>query len=73
MEGGTGNENVIKIDKGKREILENVVHQALKSLSSIAEAIGHVKILKEAERSNHGSFRNIRRVNRNLMIGLHQV
>ena len=42
-------------------------------MSSIAETIGHVKILKEAERSNHSSFRNIRRVNRNLMIGLHQV
>ena len=26
LEGGTGNENVIKIDKGKREILEDVVH-----------------------------------------------
>ena len=26
LEGGTGNENVIKIDKGEREILEDVVH-----------------------------------------------
>ena len=73
LKGRTGNENVIKVDKGERKILENVVHQTLKGLSSITEAIGHVKILKEAEGSNHSSFGNIRGMNRNLMIGLHQI
>ena len=71
--GGTGNEDVVQIDKDKRKVMENVVHQPLKSLSSITEAIGHVGVFKEAKRSNHRRFWDIRRMNRNLMVSFHQI
>ena len=53
--------------------MKAVVHQPLKSLSSITEAVGHVIVLKEAKRSDHRRFRNVWRVNRNLVISFHQI
>jgi RNase P/RNase MRP subunit POP5 len=47
---------------------KKAVHEALKSLGSVAKAKGHIKVFKEAERSNYGCFRNVRGSNRNLMI-----
>ena len=71
--GGTGNEDVVQIDKDKRKVMENVVHQPLKSLSSITEAIGHVGVFKEAKRSNHRRFWDVRRMNRNLVVSFYQI
>ena len=45
----------------------------MESLSSIAEAIRHVKIFVKAKRSDDSCFWDIRRKNRYLMIGLHQI
>ena len=53
--------------------MKDVVHQPLKSLSSFTEAVGHVSVLKEAKRSDHRRFRNVWRVNRNLVISFHQI
>ena len=44
LEGRAGNEDNIQVNKCKREILEDVVHEALESLGSVAEAIRHVEI-----------------------------
>ena len=45
----------------------------MKSLSRIAEAIRHVEIFVKAKRSDDSCFWDIRRKNRYLMIGLHQI
>ena len=63
LEGGAGNEDVIKIYKGKGKILENVVHEALESLGSIAETIRHEKVFVKAKRGDDSCFRNVRRSN----------
>ena len=73
LEGGAGNEDVIKIYKGKGKILENVIHEALESLGSIAETIRHEEVFIKAKRSDDSCFRNVRRSNWYLMIGLHQI
>ena len=73
LEGGAGNEDVIKIYKGKGKILENVIHEALEGLGSIAETIRHEEVFIKAKRSDDSCFRNVRRSNWYLMIGLHQI
>ena len=69
--GRTGNEDIVKTDENKREVVKQIVHELLKSLSSITEAIRHVKVLIEAKRSDYRRLRNVRSMNRNLMISLH--
>ena len=66
--GRTGNEDVVKLDKNKRKVVKKIVHKPLKSLSRITEAIRHVKVLIEAKRSDDRRLRDVRRMNRDLMI-----
>ena len=49
------------------------LHETLESLSSIAEAIRHVKIFVKAKRGDDSCFWDVRRKNRYLVIGLHQI
>ena len=53
--------------------MKDVVHEMLESLSSIAEAIRHVKIFVKAKRGDDSCFWDVRRKNRYLVIGLHQI
>ena len=71
--GRTGNEDIVKIDENKRKVMKKIVHKPLKSLSRIIEAIRHVKVLIEAKRSDDRRLRDVRRMNRDLMISFHQV
>ena len=52
--------------------MKDVVHKPLKCLSSVAEAVGHVEVLIKAK-GNHSRFGNVRRINRNLVVSLHQI
>ena len=45
LKGRTGNEDIIKIEENKRKVLKKIVHEPLKSLRSITEAIRHVKVI----------------------------
>jgi hypothetical protein len=42
-------------------------------LCSVAESKGHVDVFKEAKRSCYGSFRDVRRRDRDLMIAFDKV
>ena len=70
---GTGHQNVVEIDKHKGKTTEEMIHEPLESLSSIAEAKRHFGEFKKTERSDNGSFGNIGGGDRNLVITLHQV
>ena len=70
---GTGHQNVVEIDKHKRKTTEEMIHEPLESLSSIAEAKRHFGEFKKTERGDNGSFGNIGGGDRNLVITLHQV
>ena len=69
----TGYQNVVEIDKHKRKTTEEMIHEPLESLSSIAEAKRHFGEFKKTERGDDGSFGNIGGGDRNLVITLHQV
>ena len=69
----TGHQNVVQVDENKRKIAENVIHEPLKCLGSVAETEWHLGELKKPERSDNGGFRDIRGSDRNLVVTLHQV
>ena len=71
--GGTGIEDVVKVNKSKGEVMKVVIQEPLESLSSITEAIRHVTILADAKSGNHCHLRNVRRMNWHLMINFCQV
>ena len=54
---GTGHQNVVEIDKHKRKTTEEMVHEPLESLSSIAEAKRHFGEFKKTERGDAVSCR----------------
>ena len=55
----TSHQNVVEIDKNKQKTAEEMVHEPLKRLSSVAETKRHLSEFKEAERSDDGCFGNI--------------
>jgi hypothetical protein len=64
----TKNQDVIKVCKTKMKVLENVIHEALECLCCIPQSEGHVRELKEHERSGNGSFLDVVRVDRDLLV-----
>ena len=69
----TGHQNVIQIDENKRKTTEEMVHEPLKCLSSVAETERHLGELKEAERGDNGCLRDIGCGNRNLIVTFDQI
>ena len=51
--------------------MEDVVHQLLEGLGRVAEAKGHGEVLIEAKRSDNCSFRDIWRMDGDLVIAFH--
>ena len=45
LSGLAGEENVIQVDENKTILAEKAIHEPLKSLRSITEAIRHVKVI----------------------------
>jgi hypothetical protein len=68
-----GKENIIQVNKNVGKVGEKAVHEALESLSGVAETKGHVKIFEKAKRSDYCCFGNVRRSNRDLMVAFDQV
>ena len=69
----TGHQNVIQIDENKRKTTEEMVHEPLKCLSSVAETERHLGELKEAERGDNGCLGDIGCGNRNLIVTFDQI
>lgn len=71
--GGTGDEDVVEINKNEGKILEDVVHEALECLGGISEAKRHGKVFEKAERGDHRRFGNVGGVNGNLVVTFDEV
>ena len=64
----TCHQNVVQVGEEKRKTTEKMVHEPLKSLSSIAEAERHFGELKTAKRSDNGCIGDISGGDRHLII-----
>ena len=53
--------------------MEDVVHEALKSLGRIAEAKGHGKVFIEAKRSDDSCFGDVRGMDGDLVVAFDEV
>ena len=70
---GTGHQNIIQVNKEEGKTVEKVVHKALEGLGGVAEAKWHGEEFVEAKRGDDSSLRDIRRMNRDLVIAFHQI
>ncbi len=70
---GTGDKNVIQINKNEGESLENVVHEALEHLGGVAETKRHLEEFIESEGSDYCCFWDIFRMERNLVITFNKI
>ena len=68
---GTGHQNIIQVNKEEGKTLEKVVHKTLEGLGGVAEAKWHGEEFVEAKRGDDSSLRDIRRMNRDLVIAFH--
>ena len=73
LRGGAGHQDIIQVDENERKVMQDVVHQSLEGLSRVAEAKGHSEVLIEAKGSNNHRFRNVRRMDGNLVIAFYQI
>ena len=64
----TCHQNVVQVGEEKRKTTEKMVHEPLKSLSSVAEAERHFGELKTAKRSDNGRIGDISGGDRHLII-----
>ena len=70
-EVGAGHQNVVQVDKHKGKTTEEIIHEPLESLGSIAEAERHFGEFKKTERSDNGSLGDIGGGDRNLVVTFH--
>ena len=69
----TGNKNIIKINKHKGEVTQDIVHETLESLSRIFQTKRHGEKFIEAERRDDSRFGDIGGGDRNLMITFSEI
>ena len=65
---GTGDQDVVKVNKCAGEVAEGAVHKALESLRSIFETEEHPQKFEEPERHDDGGFRNAGGLHRYVVI-----
>ena len=68
-----GYQNVVQVNQHKWQAPQQLVHEALKSHSSILQPEWHPKEFKETKRSDDGRLLYIRGVDRNLVVALLEV
>jgi hypothetical protein len=64
----TGHLHIILEHEAEVQISRHPVHLALERVAGIAKTKWHPSILKEAKRGSCGSFANVSRIHRDLMI-----
>ena len=70
---GTGNEDIVNVHEAKMQSSENLVHETLECLTSVAQTERHAGKFKQAKRGSDGRFRNIVRLDGYLMVRSYQV
>ena len=71
--GRAGNEDVINIVKVEMQSVKYLIHEALESLTTVAQAKWHADKLKQAERGGNGCFGDVRRFYGYLMVSSYKV
>jgi hypothetical protein len=51
------NKDVIQVNKNVGKVSKKAIHEVLECLGSVMKTKGHVKVFKEAKRSDYCSFR----------------
>lgn len=71
--GGAGNENVVNVGVGRWNSTEDLIHETLKCLGSIAESKWHFDEFKKSKWDGYSSLGNVGRGHWDLVVGPDQV
>jgi hypothetical protein len=71
--GGRGDEHVIYIGETEIQVSKNLINEPLKCLRSVSKPEGHIREFEKPKRHDDGCFRDVFRMDWNLMVCFHQI